>query len=63
MLTDPSNMVRDAQGKLVPISTSFGTEKAEDSVLDDIGLIIEERPEDAVEVIRHWIYEAEQENI
>lgn len=62
--------IRDQQGGLIPgggaggiggsgmISSGVDTSKVEDALLDDIGRIIDERPEDAVAVIRHWIYQS-----
>ncbi|NQY81506.1 MAG: flagellar M-ring protein FliF [Alphaproteobacteria bacterium] len=55
-------MVNDSEGKLITaggaISSGVDTLKTEDVLLDDIARIIDERPEDAVAVIRHWIYES-----
>ena len=43
------------------LNSGVDTRKAEDQLLEDIGRIIDERPEDAVAVIRHWIYESPSE--
>lgn len=51
-------LTMDSDGRPVLANPGIETSKAEDALLDDIGRIIDERPEDAVAVIRHWIYES-----